>query len=304
MNKPMKPVSKRTARLRRGLAKRVVFGLPKCEGDSGFVLSSATMSADPPEWTEIPHKLVRERTVKDVERSFAELRYILLDLEAVALRHPANEVAIHAQATLADVAGLILRTWPAVADQSVQPLFRELREPENGALRQRWALLHGTGGSLEGPKKSIFSELLLLYNACWGLGAMEAISSAAKLRPNKSLALLGSAQVARGVKDIIELLRKFYQFVDGLTDAMRAQPQRASRLARDAQLQYFDDFWEKVCKPFFFNGKPSRWQMAVENNPFNGNKAPSKSEGEFKKFLLNKFRNSSVGIVSETSVDT
>ena len=295
----MKTVSQHTARLRQGLGQRVDSSDLKCSENSSFVLSSITMGVDTSGGTERDIKLVRNSTIKNVEFSFAELQNLLRDLENVALRHPVDEVAIHAQAALADVAALVLRSWPAKAENSLQPIFNDLYKEAHGAFHQRWALLHRTGGALDGEKKTILLKLLKSFQADHARSRSQAIESVAKIRAHN----FNDPNCICDVK-LVGYLRTFYQSIDGLIHECKAQPKHATSLAWDAELQHFDKFWKTVCYPYFFHGRPSRWQQETKISSFAGNRAPSKSELQMKRLLLQMRRESSVGIVAKTAVDT
>lgn len=298
----MKPVSKHTERLTHGLGLRVGSGHRKCAGNSGFVLSSLTMGAEPSASNEREIKYVRNCTIKNVEASLAELRNILNDLQLVELRHPAHKVAIHAQAALADVAALVLRTWPANAEDSLQPIFHALYQVADGAFHQRWALLHRTGGAKgakDGEKKAVLLGLLQSFECDHAKSYRQAIESAAKIRTHN----FNDPNCLCDV-ELVDYLSTFYQSIDGLIHECKTQPKNATRLAWAAEHLHFDKFWKTVCRPYFFHGRPSRWQKVTKHSPFDGNRAPSKSELQLKRLLLQGLRETSLGIVTKTAVDT
>lgn len=246
-------------------------------------------------------KAVHDITIRDVKIGLSEKENIIMDLRNVAYLHPCDGVAQFAQVVLADVAGLVLRTWPADADKSVQPTFGNLHCMEGGAFRLRWDREHKTGRRTPGDSKHDLCHALLFFRvwpkfqAC----SYDVIVDACGIKTVDFDDLHH-----RYIQDpvFVKNLRSFYQWVPGLIESCKTE-RDAHTKPRRATLIHFDKFWDMVIDPCIFEGKPSLWDEFTKT-AFNGTKAPSKNRPQLKRLLLKTLRGMYPEIIVKTSVDS
>lgn len=227
------------------------YSSPQCS----FVVSSAAIQpSDPRCRTEL--KGVHQTSIRDVKNCFSEMELILSDLEAVARLHPNLGVAQYAQLILADIAGLVLRTWPADAAKSVKPSFQDLYLVEDGAFRKRWNREHITGRRKPGDSKR---DLLhsLLFSSVWPLYQTSAFDVAQDLTGIRSIDFSQELSPVRYDLKFVNNLRSFYKIVPGLISAFERNPKEIIPLSFRALLLHFELFWKVVIDPQIFEGHPS-----------------------------------------------
>ena len=260
-----------------------------------LLFSHAMRSPD----AETPTKAVHEVTIRDVNIGLEEIRLTLGDLEAVAFFHPVDGVAQMAQVILADVAGLVLRTWPADAAKSLQPRFKDLYVREGGAFRLRWDREHKTGQrTLGGSKRQLLHHLL--FHRVWPLHqtcSFDVITDASGIR------VVDFDHINRCFYDpaFVKSLRSFYRSVPDLIESCKNETD-AMVFSFRATLTHFDMFWDMVIDPYIFEGTPSLWNEFT-NGKFAGSKSPSDSRKQLKRMLLKFLRSCLPDIVVKTSVD-
>lgn len=261
-----------------------------------LLFSHAMRSPD----AETPTKGVHEVTIRDVKIGLEEIRLTLGDLERVAYYHPSDGVAQMAQVILADVAGLVLRTWPADAAKSVQSLFADLYSRETGAFRERWEREHKTGRRKPGDLKHDLFHFLLFFRVLPTVQScsVDVIEDACGIRS------VDFDDIHRSYYDpvVVKNLRSFYQSVPGLIESCKSETE-AIVLSSRAKLAHFDKYWDMVIDPCIFKGKPSLWNE-ITKTAFNGSKAPSKNRPQLKRMLLKTLRETHPDIIVKTSVDS
>lgn len=246
-------------------------------------------------------KSVHDITSRDIKIGLSEMEHVLMDLKQVAYFHPDDGVAQFAQVVLADVAALVLRTWPADAAKSVQPTFDNLYVMKGGAFRLRWDRQHKTGRRKPGDRKRDFLYWLLFYRV-WPLYQT---CSHDVLEDVCGLRSVDFNDVHRSLydADVVRNLRAFYQSVPNLISDCQKSPKDAFSLKWRSLLLHFDLFWKTVIDPCIFEGQPSVWEETTKG-AFNGSKAPSKHRPQLKRLLLEMLRGSIPDIVVKTSVDS
>jgi hypothetical protein len=169
---------------------------------------------------------------------------IIMDLKEVAYFHPDDGVAQFAQVVLADVAGLVLRTWPADAAKSVQPAFDNLYVMKGGAFRLRWDRQHTTGRRKPGDRKRDFLYGLLFYKVWphYQTCSHDVLEDICGFRSIDFTDIHRSFYDA----DFMRNLRSFYQSAPNLISDCQKSPNDAFPLAWRSLLLYFDLFWEMV----------------------------------------------------------